>query len=52
MSLVHTNKTLRKLERRGLHRLVDGHLHILDIKALATLVELYGDGQPAKRPLV
>jgi CRP-like cAMP-binding protein len=52
LSLVHTNKTMRKLEGRGLHRLVDGHLKILDFKALATLAELYGDGHPAKRPLV
>jgi CRP-like cAMP-binding protein len=52
LSLVHINKTLRKLERRGLHRLVDGHLQLLDSKALATLAELYGDGHPPKRPLV
>ena len=52
LSLVHTNKTLRKLERRGLHRIDDGRLHMRDVKALARLADLYGDGRPAKRPLV
>lgn len=52
LSLVHTNKTLRKLERRGLHRIVDGRLHMGDVKALARLADLYGDGRPPQRPLV
>jgi CRP-like cAMP-binding protein len=52
LSLVHTNKTLRKLESRGLHRLVDGRLYLRDVKALARLADLYGDGRPAQRPLV
>ena len=52
LSLVHTNKTLRKLERRGLHRIVDGRLFLLDVKSLARLADLYGDGRPAPRPLV
>ena len=52
LSLVHTNKTLRKLERRGLHRIEDGHLRLLDMKALAKLADLYGDGRPAQRPLI
>lgn len=52
LSLVHTNKTLRKLERRGLHSLVDGRLHMRDVKALARLADLYGDGRPPERPLV
>ena len=52
LSLVHTNKTLRKLERRGLHRVVDGRLHMRDVKALARLADLYGDGRPPQRPLV
>jgi CRP-like cAMP-binding protein len=47
LSLVHTNKTLRKLERRGLHRIRDGRLHLLDVNALARLADLYGDGKPA-----
>ena len=49
---MHTNKTLRKLERRGLHRIDDGRLFLRDVKALARLADLYGDGQPAPRPLV
>ena len=52
LSLVHTNKTLRKLERRGLHRIAEGRLHLRDVKAMARLADLYGDGQPPKRPLV
>ena len=50
--LVHTNKTLRKLERRGLHRIADGRLYLRDVKALARLADLYGDGRPMGRPLV
>jgi CRP-like cAMP-binding protein len=52
LSLVHTNKTLRKLEARGLHRIKDGWLHLVDVKALARLADLYGDGRPAQRPLI
>jgi hypothetical protein len=43
---------LRKLERRGLHRIEGGILHLLDVKSLARLADLYGDGNPAPRPLV
>ena len=52
LSLVHTNKTLRRLERRGLHRIEDGRLQLLDVKALTRLADLYGDGKPAPRPLI
>jgi CRP-like cAMP-binding protein len=52
LSLVHTNKTLRKLEKRGLHRITDGRLFMRDVKALARLADLYGDGRPPRRPLV
>ena len=52
LSLVHTNKTLRKLERRGLHRIEDGRLYLRDTKSLARLADLYGDGRPPPRPLV
>jgi CRP-like cAMP-binding protein len=52
LSLVHTNKTLRKLERRGLHAMQDGRLVMRDVKALARLADLYGDGKPAPRPLI
>jgi CRP-like cAMP-binding protein len=46
LSLAHTNKTLRKLERRGLFRIRDGRLTLLDTHALARLADLYGDGRP------
>jgi CRP-like cAMP-binding protein len=52
LSLVHTNKTLRKLERRGLHRIDEGRLHLRDVKALTRLADVYGDGRPPQRPLV
>ena len=52
LSLVHTNKTLRKLEQRGLHRIEDGRLYLRDARALARLADLYGDGRPPQRPLV
>ncbi|WP_236574122.1 Crp/Fnr family transcriptional regulator [Hydrogenophaga sp. PBL-H3] len=52
LSLVHTNKTLRKLEKRGLHQIKDGRLFLRDVKALARLADLYGDGHPPQRPLV
>jgi CRP-like cAMP-binding protein len=52
LSLVHTNKTLRKLERRGLHHLENGLLFLKDGRALAQTASLYGDGKPAPRPLV
>ena len=52
LSLVHTNKTLRKLERRGLHHMADGRLHMRDVTTMARLADLYGDGRPPPRPLV
>jgi CRP-like cAMP-binding protein len=52
LSLVHTNKTLRKLERRGLHRIADGRLYLRDVKAMTRLADLYGDGVAHARPLV
>ena len=52
LSLVHTNKTLRKLERRGLHSIEDGRLRLLDVKALTRIADLYGDGRPPPRPLI
>ena len=52
LSLVHTNKTLRKLEKRGLHQIIEGRLFMRDVKALGRLADLYGDGRPPVRPLV
>jgi CRP-like cAMP-binding protein len=52
LSLAHTNKTLRKLQRRGLYRWEDGRLQLLDPRALVRLADLYGDGKPSPRPLV
>jgi CRP-like cAMP-binding protein len=52
LSLVHTNKTLRKLERKGLHRIEGGRLYLLDAHTMARIGDLYGDGKPAPRPLI
>ncbi len=52
LSLAHTNKTLRKLEKRGLFRIHEGRLVLLNAGALARMADLYGDGRPAARPLV
>ncbi len=52
LSLAHTNKTLRKLQRRNLFRMAGGRLQLIDTSALAQLADLYGDGRPPVRPLV
>ena len=52
LSLAYTNRTLRQLQKRGLYRIEDGRLRLLDAKALVRLADLYGDGRPAPRPLV
>lgn len=39
LSLVHTNKTLRKLQTMGLHTIVDGRLKLLNAKALQRLAD-------------
>lgn len=52
LSLAHTNKTLRKLNQRGLFVWEAGRLHLRNPKALAQLADLYGDGLPPPRPLV
>jgi len=52
LSLVHTNRTLRRLERRGLHRIRDGQLELVDPHALVRLADLFGDGRPPTRPLI
>ena len=52
LSLVHTNKTLRKPERRGLQRIENGRLSLGDLKRLERLADLYGDGLQQQRPLI
>lgn len=51
LSLVHTNKTLRRLQRLGLHRIDEGRLRILEPHALETLGDYYE--RPLRRvPLI
>ena len=52
LSLVHTNKTLRKLQKRGLHSIENGRLHLLDVASLERMADLYGDGRQQVRPLI
>jgi CRP/FNR family transcriptional regulator, anaerobic regulatory protein len=41
LSLVHTNKTLRKLEQLGLHRIEQLRLSLLNPRALQRLADFY-----------
>ena len=51
LSLAHTNKTLKGLERLGLFRFANGRLEMLNTKALARLADYYE--QPiGQRPLI
>jgi CRP/FNR family transcriptional regulator, anaerobic regulatory protein len=51
LSLVHTNKTLRRLQRLGLYRLDNGWLRILEPRALETLGD-YFERPMAPTPLI
>lgn len=55
LSLLHTNKALRTLEQRDLHRLENGRLHQRDdqrdVKAQERMADLCGDGRPPQSPL-
>ncbi|MBW7834899.1 MAG: Crp/Fnr family transcriptional regulator [Simplicispira suum] len=51
LSLVHTNKTLRRLVHLGLHTIEDGRLSILNPRALARIAEYY-DQPPRLLPLL
>ncbi len=51
LSLVHTNKTLRRLQQLGLHDIRGGRLFLLNPKALQRIAEYY-DLPPKKVPLL
>ena len=51
LSLVHTNRTLRKLQQLGLHELVDGRLLLRNAKALKQLAD-YADHPIGQVPLI
>ena len=51
LSLVHTNKTLRRLHKLGLHALKDGWLRRLDTRALERIAD-HGDAPARKVPLL
>jgi len=51
LSLVHTNKTLRRLSSLGLHELKNGRLRLLNTRALARIAEYY-DMPPRLMPLL
>ena len=41
LSLVHTNKTLRRLQQLGLHELANGRLHLRNMRALERIADYY-----------
>ena len=47
LSLVHTNKTLRRLTQLGLHELKNGRLRLLNPKALQRLADYYDSPRQA-----
>jgi CRP/FNR family transcriptional regulator, anaerobic regulatory protein len=51
LSLVHTNKTLRRLQQLGLHELKNGRLRLLNPRALQRIADYY-DTPPKKVPLL
>ncbi len=51
LSLVHTNRTLRKLQQLGLHSLADGRLVLRNAKALKQLAD-YADHPIGQVPLI
>lgn len=52
LSLVHTHRTLRALEKLGLHTIDDGYLQLRNPTALLRLADLWGDGRPPQRPFI
>ena len=51
LSLVHTNKTMRRLHKMGLHEVTDGRLRLLNTKALERIADYY-DRPSKKVPLL
>ncbi len=51
LSLVHTNKTLRRLADMGLHEIAGGRLRLINPRALARIAEYY-DAIPRPVPLL
>lgn len=51
LSLVHTNKTLRRLQQLGLHELHGGRLRLLNPKALQRIADYY-ETPPRQVPLL
>jgi CRP/FNR family transcriptional regulator len=51
LSLVHTNKTLRRLRQLGLHEIENGRLRLLNTRALERIADFY-DTPPPQVPLL
>ena len=41
LSLVHTNKTLRRLQQLGLHGITEGRLRLVNVRALQRIADFY-----------
>lgn len=51
LSLVHTNKTMRRLQRMGLHEIRNGRLRLLNTRALERIADYY-ESAPRVVPLL
>ncbi len=51
LSLVHTNRTLRRLQQLGLHQIEDGRLRLVNVKALQQLAD-YAAAPLRQLPLI
>ncbi len=51
LSLVHTNKTLRRLQKLGLHEIANGRLRLRNTRALERIADYY-DRPPRRVPLL
>lgn len=52
LSLVHTNKTLKRMRDRGLVRWQDGYLTVMSYEGLCDIAGVEIDHTPMKRPLI
>lgn len=52
LSLVHTNKTLKRMRDEGIASWQDGHLTILSFDGLCAIAGVEVDDPPMKRPLI
>lgn len=52
LSLTHTKASLRRMEKRGVHRITDGRLYLLDLSSMSSAADVLGLTAPEPRPLI